>query len=65
MIKKIYLGDAVYAEYDGLNIILSTTTYKQPTLNQGETSKIILAPQVLEALDIYRNSIINNNEVNE
>lgn len=46
-----YLGDAVYADYDGYNIEL-TTQY-----GEGATNTIYLEPAVLEALDRYRKEL--------
>lgn len=51
MSKKIYLGDSVYAEYDGWDIILTTNN------GMGASNTIILEPYVLDALDLFRNSI--------
>lgn len=47
MQKKMYLGDGVYAEYDGWHIIL-TTEY-----GERITNRICLDPTVVEALRVY------------
>jgi hypothetical protein len=49
--NKIYLSDSVYAEYNGFNIILTTEN------GFGASNTIILEPEVLEALDKYREHI--------
>jgi hypothetical protein len=49
--KKLYLGDSVYAEFDGFGILLTTENgYPDDPQN-----KIYLEPGVLDALDNYRN----------
>jgi len=45
--KKIYLGDSVYGEYDGYGTILTTEN------GYGPTNKIYLEPQVQDALEAY------------
>ena len=53
MIKKIedrYLGDGVYASFDGFNIILDLR-------GQDNTTRIALEPQVLGMLMIYEQEI--------
>ena len=49
--QKAYLGDSVYAEFDGHSIILS--------LNNGEGGyhQIIMDPDTLAALEIFRREI--------
>lgn len=42
-----YLGDGVYAEWDGCYIILSTET-------EGQKHVIYFEPEVLSNLDMYR-----------
>lgn len=49
--SKQYLGDSVYADFDGYNIILTTEN------GFGPSNKIILEPEVLEALIEYRQKI--------
>lgn len=44
---KRYLGDAVYADYDGFNIILTTENGIEVD------NRIVLDPEVLEALNNY------------
>ena len=43
---ETYLGDAVYASFDGYNIWLRT--------GDGNDQRIALEPVVLDALDLYR-----------
>lgn len=51
-IKKVYLGDAVYANYDGYHIVLTTE-------DGYETSNTIcLDSDVLYALDEYKKEIV-------
>ena len=47
-----YLGDGVYASFDGYHIILDLR-------GQDSTTRIALEPSVLEALDRYRERILN------
>ena len=47
MIDDDYLGDGVYASFDGYYIVLDLRA-------QDSTTRIALEPQVLEALDRYR-----------
>ncbi len=44
---KEYLGDSVYAEFDGVGIILTTEN------GYGPSNRIVLELQVLEALEKY------------
>jgi hypothetical protein len=47
---KDYLGDSVYADFDGYHIVLTTENgYHDDPRNQ-----IAMEPQVLSALDRYR-----------
>ena len=48
--KKVYLGDSVYADFDGYGIVLTTEN------GYGPSNKIVLEPEVLDALDLYRKS---------
>lgn len=45
---KAYLGDSVYAYFDGFAIHLTTEN------GYGPTSTIVLEPEVLHALDAFR-----------
>lgn len=49
--KKTYLGDSVYAEFDGFNIVLATDNGHDPR------NSIVLEPEVLESLDRFRSSL--------
>lgn len=49
-ISDVYLGDGVYASFDGYHIILD--------LREQDNSKIALEPQVLNALDSFRQAIM-------
>jgi len=44
---KVYLGDGVYAEYDGFRVILTTEN------GIATTNRIVLEPEVLSALDFF------------
>lgn len=51
--KKVYIGDSVYAEYDGFSITLTTWNgYPDDPRN-----KICLEPEVLEGLFSFVESI--------
>lgn len=50
VIKDRYLGDGVYASYDGFGIMLDLR-------GQDNTTKIFLEQSVLESLDRYREFI--------
>ncbi len=45
--NNLYLGDAVYADYDGYHVVITTSdgTY--------ETNRILLNPQVIQQLIDY------------
>ncbi len=45
---KDYLGDSVYADFDGYHIVLTTEN------GYGPSNTIALEPPVLRALDAYR-----------
>lgn len=45
--KKQYLGDSVYADFDGYHIILTTEN------GMGPSNTIALEPSVLRALNDY------------
>lgn len=47
MSYKDYLGDSVYADFDGYGIILTTEN------GYGPGNTIVLEPEVLEALNRY------------
>lgn len=49
--KKVYLGDSVYAEYDGYGIILTTEN------GYGASNRIFFEPEVLEMLEAYLNRL--------
>ena len=49
--NKTYLGDAVYAEFDGYHVILTTED------GISVTNNIALEPQVYQALATYVNQI--------
>lgn len=51
MEKEIYLGDAVYASFDGFNIWLRTS--------DGNNNRIALEPEVFAALLEYAQAIRN------
>jgi hypothetical protein len=52
-IEPTYLGDAVYASYDGFAITL-TTNHHDPRF---AGAVIVMEPEVLWALDTYRKNI--------
>lgn len=52
---KQYLGDSVYAEFDGFGIVLTTEN------GHGPSNIIILEPQVLAALDNYKAYLAKKN----
>lgn len=57
---KAYLGDSVYADYDGYHIILTTEN------GYGPSNTIALEPGVLRALEVYRmRSILSEIELEE
>ena len=50
---KVYLGDSVYADFDGYHIILTTENgYPDDPRN-----RIALEPSVLDALNLYTRRI--------
>ncbi len=53
MMKKIYLGDGVYAEYERENNLVILTTENGIEV----TNRIVLEPEVLDYLDRFLNSI--------
>lgn len=50
---KQYLGDSVYAEFDGFAIVLTTEN------GDGPSNTIVLEPQVLTALNNFVERIKN------
>ena len=44
---KVYLGDSVYADFDGFGIVLTTEN------GQGASNTIFLEPSVLASLNEY------------
>lgn len=51
--NKIYLGDSVYAEFDGYHIILTT----ENGYPDDPSNRIALEPSVLHALNHYAERI--------
>ena len=51
--NKTYLGDSVYAEFDGFAMILTTENGRP----QDPSNRIVLEPQVLDALDAFRRRV--------
>jgi hypothetical protein len=47
-VHKTYLGDSVYADFDGFGIELTTNN------GLGASNTIYLEPQVLDALEKYK-----------
>lgn len=54
--NKMYLGDSVYAEFDGYHIVLTTEN------GFGPSNTIALEPQVLKALDLFREQLNSEEE---
>ncbi len=52
-VPKVYLGDAVYAEYDGYHLKLTTED------GFSSTNTIYLEPEVLHALEVYIRTVHN------
>lgn len=52
-ILKDYLGDSVYVDFDGFGIIMTTEN------GAGPTNTIYLEPATLEALDRYKQKLID------
>lgn len=50
-VEKIYIGDGVYAEFDGWNVILTTEN------GISVTNTIVLEPQVITSLEDFIVSI--------
>lgn len=49
--KKVYLGDSVYAHCDGFHIVLETEN------GLGPSNTIYLEPKVMENLKLYEASL--------
>lgn len=49
--KPVYLGDSVYAQFDGYHIILTTNN------GMGASNIICMEDSVLEAFDRYREQL--------
>ena len=49
--KKVYLGDSVYLDFDGWNLILTTDN------GSGPTNEIVLEPEVYRALELVVNRL--------
>ena len=56
---KDYLGDSVYADFDGFSIVLTTEN------GYGPSNTIALEPNVLRALDHYREALKNRLQASE
>lgn len=52
---KTYLGDGVYAEFDGFGIILRANDIENPS------DTIYIEPLVLDALNVFYSKSIENN----
>jgi hypothetical protein len=52
--SKVYLGDAVYIDHDGYNVILTTEN------GYEATNTIVLEPAVLESLLSYVKQLVTN-----
>jgi hypothetical protein len=57
-VAKDYLGDSVYAEFDGFGIVLTTEN------GDGPSNRIVLEPEVLTALNRYVARTLSRNETN-
>ena len=55
MTEDIYLGDGVYASFDGYQIWLA--------VNHHENKQVALEPKVMEALLAYANRVLNNQPI--
>ena len=47
---KKYLGDSVYADFDGYAIVLTT----ENGLPSDPSNTVVLEPQVMECLELYK-----------
>lgn len=59
IVQKTYLGDAVYAEYDGYQIRLTTSN------GESETNEIFLEPKVYRALVRFVAKLVGQSECAE
>mgnify|MGYP001565045041 FL=1 len=50
--EKVYLGDSVYAQFDGYNIVLTTQND-----DSGPSNIIVLEPEVFGALTKYADKV--------
>jgi hypothetical protein len=46
-VTKVYLGDSVYADFNGYGVVLTTEN------GYGPSNTIVLEPEVIEALSRY------------
>ena len=51
--EKVYLGDSVYASFDGFSVVLTTDN----GLPSGPSNTIYLEPKVLGAFGDYRDAL--------
>jgi len=56
--SETYLGDGVYATYDGYHIVLDLR-------GQDSTTRIALEPSVLEALFMFRRKLMEDAKAEE
>lgn len=49
--KRVYLGDSVYAEFDGYHIVLTTDN------GYGASNTIALEPDALTRLNTFRDNV--------
>lgn len=57
--EKDYMGDSVYASFDGYHIILTT----ENGLPTDPSNRIAIEPQVLESINCYARRIAQLREV--
>lgn len=50
--QKVYLGDSVYASFNGFHIVLTTEN------GMGPSNEIFLEPQLIDLLIKYRNQVL-------
>ena len=58
MSNKMYLGDSVYASFDGYHVILTTENGRP----DDPSNKIALEPSVLQSLNLYYKRITQREE---
>jgi hypothetical protein len=51
-VSKVYLGDSVYADFDGYHVVLTTEN------GMGASNTIYMEPPVLTALYAYVESLV-------